>query len=231
MKSLTLAFTAFALITGPKLAMALPFQSTGTIVLANVCGNGIVEEGEVCDGGNNCSGDCKGGVYNTEAPSDKWKVHSDQLQAQEAPEVNQIEQDSPHQLEPLDTPEIEIPNPVICGNGNVEGNESCDDGNTVSGDGCSASCQAESLLPGHTLVDQPSREDARTDLADDARGGSGFVAEAAPAHSGCSIQGISEQGGDYSWLSYVAAFLAMATITLRRLTRNPNNFKYSGAKP
>ncbi len=33
--------------------------------------------------------------------------------------------------------------PAICGNGVVEGNEECDDGNTINGDGCSASCTTE----------------------------------------------------------------------------------------
>ncbi|MEM2974451.1 MAG: DUF2341 domain-containing protein, partial [Candidatus Micrarchaeia archaeon] len=31
----------------------------------------------------------------------------------------------------------------VCGNGVVEGDEQCDDGNTVSGDGCSSECQSE----------------------------------------------------------------------------------------
>jgi len=31
----------------------------------------------------------------------------------------------------------------VCGNNIVEGNEQCDDGNTTSGDGCSATCQTE----------------------------------------------------------------------------------------
>ena len=30
-----------------------------------------------------------------------------------------------------------------CGNGVVEGAETCDDGNNISGDGCDASCQSE----------------------------------------------------------------------------------------
>lgn len=29
----------------------------------------------------------------------------------------------------------------VCGNGIVEGLEQCDDGDTVGGDGCSATCQ------------------------------------------------------------------------------------------
>ena len=33
--------------------------------------------------------------------------------------------------------------PVTCGNGTVDAGEGCDDGNTVDGDGCSASCQPE----------------------------------------------------------------------------------------
>ncbi len=38
-----------------------------------------------------------------------------------------------------DIPDTDVVNPV-CGNGTVEGNEACDDGNKVSGDGCSADC-------------------------------------------------------------------------------------------
>ncbi len=34
--------------------------------------------------------------------------------------------------------------PPVCGNGSVENGEQCDDGNTASGDGCSATCQLES---------------------------------------------------------------------------------------
>ena len=32
---------------------------------------------------------------------------------------------------------------AICGNGQVEGAEQCDDGNTVDGDGCSADCKSK----------------------------------------------------------------------------------------
>jgi fibro-slime domain-containing protein len=42
--------------------------------------------------------------------------------------------------------------PMVCGNSAIEGNEDCDDGNTVSGDGCSATCRQESdwicVVPG-----------------------------------------------------------------------------------
>lgn len=33
--------------------------------------------------------------------------------------------------------------PAACGNGNLEGGETCDDGNTRSGDGCTSACQLE----------------------------------------------------------------------------------------
>jgi len=33
----------------------------------------------------------------------------------------------------------------VCGNGLIEGSEQCDDGNTVSGDGCNAACELEGL--------------------------------------------------------------------------------------
>ena len=36
--------------------------------------------------------------------------------------------------------------PPVCGNGVQEGDEECDDGNVVSGDGCSSECQEESLV-------------------------------------------------------------------------------------
>jgi len=40
----------------------------------------------------------------------------------------------------------DFPNPLrpaVCGDDEVDGGEECDDGNTVSGDGCDAGCQIE----------------------------------------------------------------------------------------
>ncbi len=39
------------------------------------------------------------------------------------------------------------PPTAVCGNGTVESGETCDDGNTVAGDGCDASCQTETAGP------------------------------------------------------------------------------------
>ncbi|HEY6036887.1 MAG TPA: myxococcus cysteine-rich repeat containing protein, partial [Kofleriaceae bacterium] len=37
------------------------------------------------------------------------------------------------------------PNPALCGNGTVDPGETCDDGNKLAGDGCSATCQTETI--------------------------------------------------------------------------------------
>ncbi len=38
---------------------------------------------------------------------------------------------------------VDLPEPAVCGNGNIETGETCDDGNTNNGDGCSSSCIIE----------------------------------------------------------------------------------------
>jgi cysteine-rich repeat protein len=43
--------------------------------------------------------------------------------------------------------------PIVCGNGFVQQDEQCDDGDTSGGDGCSATCMIE---PGFTCSGQPS---------------------------------------------------------------------------
>jgi cysteine-rich repeat protein len=43
--------------------------------------------------------------------------------------------------------------PAVCSNGVVEGTETCDDGNTTGGDGCSATCAIE---PGYDCTGAPS---------------------------------------------------------------------------
>jgi cysteine-rich repeat protein len=46
----------------------------------------------------------------------------------------------------------------VCGNGEIDGGESCEDGNTQSGDGCSATCQDEACIaqtPGYDPPEVP----------------------------------------------------------------------------
>jgi cysteine-rich repeat protein len=49
------------------------------------------------------------------------------------------------------------PPPPVCGNGSNEAGEECDDGNTISGDGCSASCVLEVLTAvcGNNAIEAP----------------------------------------------------------------------------
>ena len=58
----------------------------------------------------------------------------------------------------------EVPVPR-CGDGVISGGETCDDGNTQSGDGCSSTCQVE---PGHRCFGQPSSCSLGGDTCDQA---------------------------------------------------------------
>lgn len=54
--------------------------------------------------------------------------------------------------------------PIACGDGVTQGDEECDDGNLVSGDGCSATCRIEQC--GNDVVDPPLEEcDGTADAA------------------------------------------------------------------
>jgi cysteine-rich repeat protein len=53
---------------------------------------------------------------------------------------------------------------VVCGNGQVEGGETCDDGNLINGDSCSNSCQITTQCSDG--VDNADAEDTLTDIAD-----------------------------------------------------------------
>ena len=98
------------------------------------CGNGVVEENETCDDGNAISGD---------GCSDSCQVEPgyECLREGEACRKKEETPDKP------DKPDKPNPNPggVACGNGVLEpsNDETCDDGNLISGDGCSDSCQVE----------------------------------------------------------------------------------------
>ena len=81
-----------------------------------ICGNGIIEEGEVCDDGNTsdndqCSSDCR----NKCEMDKKWDGNSCVGDGEDA----------------------------VCGNGVLEAGEVCDDGNRSDGDRCSADCNNE----------------------------------------------------------------------------------------
>jgi fibro-slime domain-containing protein len=86
---------------------------------ARLCGNSVIDSGETCDDGNfvssdGCSSSCKLEPNYTCATVGQPCVF---------------------------TPP---PPPPICGNGKIEGTETCDDGNANGGDGCSSTCKIES---------------------------------------------------------------------------------------
>lgn len=52
-----------------------------------------------------------------------------------------------------------VPPEAVCGNGNLDSGEQCDDGNNASGDGCSAGCQIEDLTPGPFPIEGEGEEE------------------------------------------------------------------------
>lgn len=98
-----------------------------------VCGNQIVEVGEACDDGNTnsddgCSADCSKIEEGFSCPMEGGDCEEEGDTPQPTPKPN-------------------------CGNRMLDSGEVCDDGNTNSGDGCSADCSAieegyQCLFPG-----------------------------------------------------------------------------------
>jgi cysteine-rich repeat protein len=95
------------------------------------CGDGVVNQStETCDDGNTVAEDGCSATCQTETDLCS-NLPSYQLTVPTGYERNQ---DGTCTLIP------------VCGNGTKETGEQCDDGNTVSGDGCSATCQTETDL-------------------------------------------------------------------------------------
>lgn len=97
-----------------------------------LCGDGVIQEGEACDDGNDvdtddCRNDCTlpkcgdGVVQEGEACDDGNNVDTDSCKNN-----------------------CTLPN---CGDGILKSPEQCDDGNNISGDGCNANCNVENSTP------------------------------------------------------------------------------------
>lgn len=96
-----------------------------------VCGNGLLEPGEVCDDGNTADDDgCSGDCADVDLDYDCSKIGEECVRV------------------------------VICGDGVLQGEEACDDGNTKEDDGCAADCSAVEdgyvcVRPGAACVTRP----------------------------------------------------------------------------
>lgn len=95
--------------------------------------------------------------------------------------------------------------PAVCGNGMLEMGEACDDGNTVPGDGCSATCTIECTDPDGDDFGDPS-----TDLSDCS--GSTTVADNCPSDPNpAQLDTDGQNGGDQC---DVCPFTAAASCVL-----------------
>lgn len=116
-------------------------------VLAIYCGDGIVQAPETCDDGNSIPGDGCSGTCQTE-PNFICKDPS-------------VPTTPPHQV---------CDSTIVCGDGNVTGNEACDTGETSGTMGCSADCMMVTggwTCPSNggacTMVPVPKCGDAKVD--------------------------------------------------------------------
>ena len=82
------------------------------------CGDGFISGEEHCDDGNTADGD---GCSSACAIEDGW-------QCEEAGQP---------------CTRMDVPAEPVCGDGTISGEETCDDGNTADGDGCSSACVVE----------------------------------------------------------------------------------------
>ena len=141
--------------------------------IRDICGNALVETGELCDdgntsGGDGCSADCtvieqgyecpmRGGacklVETPPGPEDEKCGNGVMDEGEQCDDGNNLSGDgcssecqteSGYECEVAGQPCEEKPiSDVPCGNGQLDDGEDCDDGNTLDGDGCSSICTVE----------------------------------------------------------------------------------------
>jgi cysteine-rich repeat protein len=119
------------------------------------CGNNIVEPGEECDDG--CGGNICGPEDNGDGCSSICEIEDlpNPINETNMTEINKS-QDNITDSNSTNTTQ-ETPQPPVCGNNITEAGEFCDDGNIISGDGCSSICKREAI-PADNLEDNTEKE-------------------------------------------------------------------------
>jgi uncharacterized repeat protein (TIGR01451 family) len=132
-----------------------------------VCGDGILDDGEECDDGNTVSGDCCTPTCTIEPAGTVCRAAGGECDLEETcdglsgicpadllstdvcrPVVDECDIEEVCDGTSVECPPDEtIPGCTICGNGIVEGDEECDDGNNDNGDGCDENCVVEMEVP------------------------------------------------------------------------------------
>jgi cysteine-rich repeat protein len=108
------------------------FNNNGECAGDDVCGNGLVDDGEQCDDGNAVDGDGCSAVCTMDAVCGDGKMEG----PEQCDDGNAVDGDGCSKTCTKD---------AVCGDGKMEGPEQCDDGNAVDGDGCSKTCTKDAV--------------------------------------------------------------------------------------
>lgn len=218
LSTLTLGFSARVLaVSAEAIQSEKPWQvsSFKPPVLANICGNGIIEEGEVCDGGPNCAGDCQGGVSNSSAPdsSNQFGLADQNDFEFTNPSDNSADNSGGHEVGPVEKPDLTFQGQIqACGNGIRESEETCDDGNQIAGDGCDTNCELE-ISPNDSA--QSAQTTSNEHPATDGIANILHTNPSQPASGGCSVHGLQPHTNALTVAAWCAIFLIPALVRKR----------------